>query len=111
MNRLSNQHIVINLTDDDITDFIKDLTILPPKGKGNFVFYFWNKMIWLKIKIENSEPLQSTTTTPSVLKRRKSIKPKQTETSNKATSEAVIENEKTDQEILLVWFFNNKNIF
>ena len=37
MNRcVSNQNIVINVTDADITDFVKDLTILPPKGKGIF---------------------------------------------------------------------------
>ena len=34
MSRSSTQNIVINVTDNDITDFIKDLTILPPKGKG-----------------------------------------------------------------------------
>lgn len=34
MNRIQNQLIVTNVTDNDVTDFIKDLTILPPKGKG-----------------------------------------------------------------------------
>jgi hypothetical protein len=38
MNRVSTQNILYNVTDNDITDFVKDLTLLPPKGKGKLIF-------------------------------------------------------------------------